>query len=97
MNENCSTLYKDCFDNVWVGHSSGGISVQLANTVDFTEKSTSQKGEKILALSGDGQRLFIGTDGDGLKIKTANSESIYTYKTGIQGLLHQAHIVSPCT
>ena len=86
VNENCSTLYKDCFDNVWVGHSSGGISVQLANTVDFTEKSTSQKGEKILALSGDGQRLFIGTDGDGLKIKTANSESIYTYKTGIQGL-----------
>ena len=86
VNENCSTLYKDCFDNVWVGHSSDGISVQLANTVDFVEKYTSQKGEKVLALAGDGKRLFVGTDGEGLKIKTGSSERVFSYNTGILGL-----------
>ena len=68
VNKSCSSLCQDSFGNLWVGHSYGGITVRLAQSIDYNETTLPEKlnTKKVLSVVEVGDITYIGTDGDGL-------------------------------
>ncbi len=91
INKNCSYLYKDNFENIWIGHSYGGVTLCLSTTYSFENVdfiSSDLQNQKILSVIKANGKLFVGTDGGGLYIfdtKTKHTQ-IFTYETGFQGV-----------
>ncbi|MCQ2605152.1 MAG: response regulator [Bacteroidales bacterium] len=91
VNQSCSTLYTDCFDNVWVGHSSGGITVELAESVDYVSSDSfnSLNGVKVISVAQSKEYYCIGTDGYGLYLfdKRTGSKHIYNAQSGLDDVV----------
>ncbi|MCQ2959155.1 MAG: response regulator [Bacteroidales bacterium] len=90
VNKNCSSIYKDCFGNIWVGHSFGGITIELFGSYSFDNVDlidNSIQNQKILSQVEESGNLYIGTDGGGLFVYNKQKGSIenYTYESGFQG------------
>ncbi|MBR5433953.1 MAG: response regulator [Bacteroidales bacterium] len=92
INKNCNSVFKDCFGNIWIGHSFGGVTLRLAQTFDLDDGgflAEHLKNQKVLAILRDGQKTYAGTDGGGLFVYDEQTKRMknYTYESGIQGIL----------
>lgn len=78
INKNCTSIFQDSFDNIWIGHAFGGITVQLAQSVDYNDEKIAHilTNDKILAIAQTKNNIYIGTDGNGLFIYNKNSQNI---------------------
>ncbi len=91
VNQSCSSLYKDSFGNLWVGHSSGGVTVQLSEAVDYTESNffDAVSDKKVIAIAQTKKYYCIGTDGAGLFLfdKASGQKYILNAASGLDDVV----------
>lgn len=88
VNNHIEKLFKDSFNNIWVGHSYGGVSVALHSYQTFGVLQLPIKFEqKVLSLLHKDNMLYIGTDGNGLIIHNLETKATrqYSFNTGFYG------------
>lgn len=91
INRKCLSVFKDSFGNIWIGHSYGGVTLRLAQACDFDESTFSCRNienKKVLAIARVKDKMYVGTDGDGLFVYGKNGSVLknYTYESGINGI-----------
>ncbi|MCQ2607398.1 MAG: response regulator [Bacteroidales bacterium] len=90
-NQSCSSLLKDNFGNIWAGHSSGGITVQLAESVDYEETGLfdALNDVKVISVAQTNNYYLVGTDGLGLFVydKRSGAKRVFSASSGLDDVV----------
>ena len=98
INLNIETILKDCNNNLWIGHSYGGVSLSFYQYQSLIMLDCPKEvfAHKILSVYLYKNTMYIGTDGSGLFIYDLISKKLqqYNFNTGYQGAMFDNVITS---
>lgn len=79
INNKIRVIFEDKDGNLWLGIHQGGLNIMSNKPADFQHITTGEASSPVLSIFADNQKIWIGTDGNGLKTWNTQTNQFKTY------------------